>query len=166
MGFDELAPAHATLTAFRRGIDVMAAQDIAHGDFVDVMTQISQSALDAAIAPGCIVFRDANHELIDLLINAWSTRCFPLLTAVKLVGNQPLVPSYKGVGGDNGVSVFELLAAQRMSQPGQSASFSIRKAHSTSRDFGLEDLVFFFEIGNDVLLMPVDPACNGDDQGL
>jgi hypothetical protein len=62
MHLDELCPAHARLASFWCGIDVVAAQDMPHGDLVDVMSQIRQGALDAAVSPGRILLGHTHDE--------------------------------------------------------------------------------------------------------
>jgi hypothetical protein len=64
---EELPPVHAGLTALRGGLQVVATQDVPHRDGVDGMSQIGQGTLDAAIAPGGILFGHTDHELFDLL---------------------------------------------------------------------------------------------------
>src|SRR3954471_10053939 len=81
---EELRPTHPCLAALRGGIQVMATQDIAHRDVVDRMAQICQGTLDAAVAPGCILFRHADHELLNLLGDTRSTQRSSLLAPVTL----------------------------------------------------------------------------------
>ena len=69
--------------------------------------------------------------------------CFPFLAAIKLVGNQALVPSHEGVRGDNNGGVFELFAAQKVGQLGKSAAFGVSNVQSTAREFRLEDFILF-----------------------
>src|SRR2546425_833491 len=93
MHLDKLCPAHASLASLRRWVQKMATEDVTHGDLVNVMTQISQCALDTAITPGRILFSHADNELFNLLTDARSAPLFSFLTAIELVGNQALVPA-------------------------------------------------------------------------
>ena len=67
MKLQELRPAHTSFAALRRRFQVMATEDIAHGDLVNDMPQVCQGPLDTAIPPRGILFRHADHELLDLL---------------------------------------------------------------------------------------------------
>jgi hypothetical protein len=71
---------------------MVATQNVPHGDGVDGMPQVRQGPLDAAVAPGRILFRHADHELLDLLGDPRSAKRSSLLTPVKLLGDQSLVP--------------------------------------------------------------------------
>src|SRR2546425_6621404 len=52
---EKLIPARARLTSLWGGIDVMATEDVAYGDFVDGVPQGRQRALETAVAPGHIL---------------------------------------------------------------------------------------------------------------
>jgi hypothetical protein len=74
MQLQELCPAHPALAAVRRWLEVMATQDITHRARVDVVPQIREGALDAAIAPGGILFGHADDQLLNLLDDTGSTK--------------------------------------------------------------------------------------------
>lgn len=59
------------------------------------------------------------------------TRSAPFLSflaAIELIGNQSFVPAHEGIGGGEGGGVFELLTAERLSQPGELAAFGVVQA--------------------------------------
>ncbi len=114
MHLDKLRPAHASLASLRRWVHKMATEDVTHGDLVNVMTQISQCALDTAITPGRILFSHADNELFNLLTDARSAPLFSFLTAIELVGNQALVPAHEGLRRGKGGQLFEALATEGM----------------------------------------------------
>jgi hypothetical protein len=88
----ELRPAHPRLAALRGGLQVVATQDVAHGQLVDGMPQIRESTLDPSIAPGRIVFGHQDHELFDLLSDTRSPEQSAMPASVKLPGDQMLIP--------------------------------------------------------------------------
>jgi hypothetical protein len=53
---------------------MMATQDVAHRDRVDVMPQVRQSPLDASTAPGGILVGHADNQLLDFLGDTRSTK--------------------------------------------------------------------------------------------
>jgi hypothetical protein len=144
----------------------MVSQDVAHGDFVNVMPEIGQSALDTAIAPRGMLLRHANDELFNISNDAWSASLFPFLVAVELVGNQSFVPTHKGIGCGAGGSICELLTAERIGRGRQSAAFDIAQAQAAIWELGFKNPILFFEVGDHMLLMPLELAGDHGDQDL
>jgi len=58
----------------------------------------------------------ADHERLDLFCSPRPAKLSPLHAAVKLLGNQTLVPPQEGVGGDKGVELFQALPPERMGE--------------------------------------------------
>jgi hypothetical protein len=71
----------------------MAAQAMAPSERIDAMPQVRQGTLNAPLAPGRILFRHTEHELLDLSSDTRSAKRASLLTSVKLLGDQALVPA-------------------------------------------------------------------------
>src|SRR5712691_849506 len=95
---EEFRPTRPCLSSLGRRVDVMATQDVTHGNLVDVMPEVGQRTLDTLIPPTGVLLSHAHDELLDLLGNARSSKLFALLAAVKLPGNQLLIPSHEGGG--------------------------------------------------------------------
>jgi hypothetical protein len=127
---------------------VVTAQDVAHGDRVEMMPQICQGTLDTAIAPGWILLGHADDELLHLLGNTGSAMLTTLHTPVKLLGDQSRVPMQERVRRDDRGDLFEALATERMGQCGEAAAFGIGQAQSASVEVSFEDAVFLLQIGN------------------
>jgi hypothetical protein len=70
----KLLPAQASLAPLRSGLQVVRAQDVAHRNGINVVPQIRQSALDAAIAPGDILFSHADDQRFDLFRHTGSSK--------------------------------------------------------------------------------------------
>lgn len=166
MPFQELGPAHTRLVSFGRRVAVMAAQDVAPRDFVEVMPEIGQGALHAAIASCGMLCRHAHDELRRFLGDPGSAKPFAFRATAKLFGNQACVPAHEGIECGNGSGVFELFAAQRTGERRESAAFSVMQAQPTSWELGCEHPIFFFEGHDDVLLMPIEPAGDRGDEAL
>src|SRR5215831_19847808 len=130
------------------------------------MADIRQSPLDAAIPPGGILSGHADSVLLDRLIDTRSPLRFASVAAVKLIGYQPLIPTHEGIGGGDSGGVFELLTAQGMSQGREAAALGIGEASSLFWQLGFEHLIFCFEVGDDVLLVSIDPTGHHGDENL
>jgi hypothetical protein len=66
---------------------VVATQGVPHRDRVDVMSQVRQGTLDAAIAPGTVLLRHLNHELFDLLGDPRSATLMSMFAPIELPRN-------------------------------------------------------------------------------
>jgi len=66
---------------------MVATEDITHGTLVDVMSQVRQGPLDAAVAPCGILCRHAHDQLLDLLCDMGPAQLSSLCAAVKLLGD-------------------------------------------------------------------------------
>ena len=88
MHLEKLRPTHTLLTPFRGGVDVMAPQNVAHRDLVDVMAQIRQRALNAAVTPGGVVIGYLQDKGFDLIRDSGSSQFVTLLAAVKLLSDK------------------------------------------------------------------------------
>jgi hypothetical protein len=140
----------------RGGLKVVTAQDIAHGQLVDMVPKICQCPLDAPVPPGRILLGHADHELFDLFGHTRSAKLTTWRTPVKFLGDQSLVPTQERVRrGDRG-DLFEALTTERMGQCREAAAVEV----------GFEDAVFLLQIGDDPLLVPLDPPGNHGDQDM
>ena len=70
---------------------MVATQDIAHGQLVNLMPQICQSALDASITPGGILLGQTYDQLLHLLGATRSAKLLSLRAPVKLLRDQSLI---------------------------------------------------------------------------
>ena len=95
---------------------MVTTQDVAHRDRVDAMPQVRQGALNAAIAPGGILFGHAHDELLRLLRDTRASQLSAARAPVKLLGDQALVPAQEGVRRGKRGDVFEALAAKRVGE--------------------------------------------------
>jgi hypothetical protein len=53
-----------------------------------------------------------------------------------------------------------------MGQLGESSAFGVRQTQAATRELGFEHPILFFEVGDDMLLAPVDPSSDHDDNDL
>jgi len=128
------------------------------------MPQIRQGTLDAAVAPGSMLFRHADHELLDLLGDTGSAQLATLRAPVKLLGDQSLVPPHEGVGGHKGGDVFEALATQWVGERGEAAAFGVSQTELAATELSFQDAVFLDQIRDHLLLVTLEPAGNHGDE--
>jgi hypothetical protein len=144
----------------------MTAEDIAHGQLVDVMPQIRQGSLDPPIAPRRMLLGHLDREPLDLLRH-WGPP--PLCAArapVKLLRDEAAIPAEESVWGGNGRHLFKAFATARVSKRSKATSLSIGEAELTATALSFEDAILLLEIGDDVLLGTLDPPGNHGDQDM
>src|SRR2546426_10330373 len=107
-----------------------------------MMAQVRQRPLDPSIAPGGVLFRHADHELLDLLGDTRSAQRAPLLAPIKLLDNKVAIPAQESLGRHQRGEFLETLAAERVGQRRKAAAFGISEAEPTATEVGFEDAVF------------------------
>jgi hypothetical protein len=100
----------------------------------------------------------------DLLSDTRSVTPSSLCTPVKLRGDQSLVPPQEGVGGDEGCYLLEALATERVSERRETAAFGVSKPQAATAEVRFEDAIVLKQIGNHLLLIPLQPAGNHGDE--
>jgi hypothetical protein len=88
------------------------------------------------------------------------------LAAVKLLSDELLVPAYQGIGRGESGQGFEAFAANGTGEGRETTAFDIGEADASTTEFGMEGAVFFQEIGNDLLLVAIDPTGDHGDADL
>ena len=69
-----------------------------------------------------------------------------MLAAVKLLGDQSLVPAQEGVRRGKCGHLFEALAPERVGQRGEATAFGIGEPEPAAIEVGFEGTVFLLEI--------------------
>ena len=140
-------------------------QNIAHRNLVDAMPQIRQSALDPSVTPTGVFLGHAYDELVDRLGDARSAT-LSLLTPVKRLGNQSLVPAQERVRCGDGRHFLEALAPERVDKRREAAAFGVYQVQPATAEVGIEGAVFLDEGGDDLLLVTLEPASGHGDQDV
>ena len=144
---------------------MVTPQDVPHRQLVDAMPQVRERPRDATIAPRRILFRHADHELLDLLRDTRAARLSTLPAPINLLGDQSLVPPQEGIRCSDGRHRFEARAAEWVGQRSKSPALGIGEAELAAAEVGFEHTVFHEEIRDDLLLAPLDPAGDHGNQG-
>ncbi len=134
----ELRPAHTALPTLRRGFHVMTAQDVPHGNFIDLMPQIRQGPLDAPIAPGRILLGHLDREPLDLLHHGWPPELCAARAPVELLGDEAAVPAEEGLRGSERGDFLQALAPEWVSSRGETAAFRIGQTQRAATELGFQ----------------------------
>jgi hypothetical protein len=110
----------------RRRLDAMFLQDVGHAGRGDLMTYVSQSALNPIITPGGILLGNTNHQIANLLGKRWASGLLPPTVAVvPLSSYQEPMPAQDGVGSEQSADLVEELAAKDFPFDSQPAALVI-----------------------------------------
>jgi hypothetical protein len=145
---------------------VVTAQNVPHRDLVETMSQVRQRPLDAAIAPGRILFGHAHDQLLNFLGDTGSAKLTTLLAPVKFLGDQSLIPAHEGIGRHEGCYLFEALGANWVRKRRETTAFRIRQVQPAATKLGFENAVFLKKIGDNLLLVLLEPSSDHGDQDL
>src|SRR5262245_59262887 len=130
------------------------------------MSQVGESALDAAVAPGRVVVGHWQDERFALIRDTGPSQLGALLPAVKLLGDELFVPAHQGIRSGERGQRFEAFAANRKREGRETTAFGIGEAGALTTKFGVERTVFFQKISDDLLLMAIDPAGDHGDEDV
>jgi hypothetical protein len=136
---------------------MMATQDVAHRQLVNAMAQVRQRPLDASIAPRWILHRHANDKLLDFIGDARSAPRWALMAAIELLRNELPIPAQEGLGRYQGGKFLQTLATERVGEGREAPAFRVREAQAAPTKLGFEDAVFLVQIGDHLLLVPLEP---------
>jgi hypothetical protein len=113
-----------------------------------------------------ILLGHAHDELFHILRDTGTAKLTAVLTAIKLLRDQSLVPAHERVGRGDGGHLFETCTAERMGQCGEAAAFGVGQVQPAAAEMGFEDTVFLSQVGDDLLLMTLDPTREYGEQEL
>jgi hypothetical protein len=164
MHLKKLRPTHSPLTPLGGRIDMMTPKDVTNGNLINVMSQIRQGTLEAAVPPGRVVVGHVQDKRFDFIRDTGPASFVTFLAAVKLLSDKPFVPSHQGIWRGERGQRFETFAAKWEGEGSETAAFSIGEANASITEFGVKGAVFFLEVGNDLLLVPIDPAGDHGDK--
>jgi hypothetical protein len=164
MESQELCPTHTGLASSGCGIKMVATQDVAHGARVNLVPQVRQGSLNAAIAPARILLSHADDQLFDLLDHARSTQAAAVVASVELLRDEAMIPAHQGIWGSNRGQFFEACATDRMGECREAPAFHVRQAEPAATKLIFQDAVFLVQVGDNLLLVTLEPATDHGDQ--
>ena len=114
--------------------------------------------MDASTAPSRILLSHADHALFDLFGHTRSSKRAAVLAPIECRRDEAVVPAHEGIGGGNRGHLWETCATEWMGQRRKAAVFYVGQAQPSAAELGFEDAILFLEIGDDVLLVTVNPT--------
>src|SRR5262249_11991763 len=88
------------------------------------------------------------------------------LAAVKLLGNKLIVPAHEGIWSHQRGQGFETFSAHGKSESCETAAFGIGKSDAFTPKLGVKGAVLFQKIGDDLLLVAIEPSGDHGDEDL
>ena len=141
----------------------MPLQNISDGFTRQHVTHISESTLDPEISPASVFVGETKNKRSNLRRRPWAARC-TARAAVVLLGNQLPMPSQQGCRRDDGRDLFQDFPAELLRPCCQTATLVVSESHPSVPNLFSKDAIFLSEIFNDMLLVLVHPARDGNDQ--
>jgi hypothetical protein len=154
------------LAPFGSGIKVAATQNIADGQFVNVISEVCQRALDATVTPGWIRFGHLDREPLNLFRYGWPTQLCATHAAIEVLSHEAAIPAQERVGGGKRGDLLEAFPPEWIGKRRKATAFGIGEAEPMPLEFPFEYAVFLKKIRDDLLLVPLQPASNHDDQDV
>ena len=134
--------------------------------FVNGVAHVRQSPLDTAIPPRGILFGHTYDQLLHFLGDTRPAQRSSLLTPVTLLGDQSLGPAQEGVRRGKRGDLCEARAPERVGERGEAAAFCVGQVQPAPAKLGFQDTVFLDEIGENLLLVTLEPAGDHGDQDV
>src|SRR5438309_1708945 len=100
MSADKLVPRGRSLALGSRW-EATALEDIAHRLITDVVAQMGQGTCNAIIAPAAILSGHAHYQVLELFVDAGSSRGLTLVGDVELLSHERTVPAKDRVRFDD-----------------------------------------------------------------
>ena len=99
-----------------------------------------------------------HHQRLHLLGDAGSAARATLLAPVELLRDQTRVPAQEGLGGRDCRDLWQASTAKGIGERCQAMTCRVREAEPAATTLGFQDAVFREEIGDDLLLVTLEPA--------
>ena len=153
------------LTPLGGRVDPVVLQDPLHRVPGDLVTEVGQRTLDPRVAPLRILARHPHHEVSDLSERhraaSPSSR-----TAVVLLGDQPPVPAEDRVRGDDTGHLHQCAPAKLLAAHRESTALGVCEPKRSGTKLLAEDAILLSEIVDQIFLVAIHPASNGEYEEL
>ena len=148
----------------RRRPDAAGLQHLTDRARRHAMPELLEFTLNAAVAPALVLLRHPNDEGSDRPSQTGPTD--PRVCVGPLPRDQPTMPSHQRVRGDERRDGVERPPAQALGLRRQATTLVVRQPELPALQLLLEYPIFLDEVGDDILLMPIDPAGHGQEKQL
>jgi hypothetical protein len=103
-------------------------QNVADGLVGQRMPQVDQRSHNPVVSPTGILARPANHQILDLRLEAWSSHRPAWFRTVELVCDEPAVPSQQGIWFSDTGDFLKRFPPQTLADLGQGGPLAIGPA--------------------------------------
>jgi hypothetical protein len=125
--------------------------------------RFGQCSLDAAVTPASVLLCHASDQRSNFSRGSWSSGSMMGASIVFLRDQLP-VPCQQRLRSHNSSDLTKQFPAEFLRFDCKSTALIIAESHSTCAHLFLKNPIFFHQVFNDLLLMLVHPASNGDDE--
>ncbi len=166
MGLEKRLPGTVAFS-FGRRFDAVLPENVTDGRIGNGVAEVGQSALDAVVAPGEVLFRESEHEFPQF---CGDRRTSGLVLSsrgvIPFLGDELPMPTQNGVGRDQRADFTEELASQRFSWDGQAASLVVREPQPFLAVQFFKDSILRPEVFDELLLLLGHPTGQNRDEQL
>jgi hypothetical protein len=159
VGGQKRTPRHRSL---RHWTDPVRAEAVRDRRPRDPMSEVLQGALDSTVAPGGILPRHPDGQLTDLTEHAGASHS-PSLSG-PLPRDELPMPAQERVRRDQRRHLTQDLAAETVAVHRESTPLGIGQRKASPGKLLFEDAVLFTQVRDDLKLVAIDPARQGDEQ--
>ena len=128
------------------------------------MPELSQFALNAAVAPAVVLTSHPDNQVADGLPQARPAH--PPGHVGPLPGDQTAMPAHQRIGGDERGDGVERPSPEEPGLRRQSTTLIVSQPELPATKLLFEDPVLLDQVGDNVLLMPMHPARNRQQEQL
>ena len=125
------------------------------------MPEVLQRPDQPGVSPRDILRSHAQDEAADRVVDPRASRT-AFGAAIVLLGDELAVPAQDRVRGDDAGDLAKGPSAEGLALGGKATPLRVGEAKTPSCELLSEDTVFLLEVGDHVLVSPIDPA--GEDQ--
>nr|WP_275942121.1 hypothetical protein [Haliangium ochraceum] len=153
------------LGTYRRGVETMGFEKRGDGRAADVMAEVAERVADACVAPAGVFSCHAHEKRLNLAggLRA-SERAFG--AAVVLLGDEVAISAQDRVGRDDAGVLAEQLATEGFALDCEATALRIGEAKASIAELLAEGAVLGLEILDELALLAVDPAGDGDPEDV
>ena len=128
------------------------------------MPELFQFALNAAVAPAVVLTSHADNQVADCLPQARPAH--PPGHVGPLPGDQTAMPAHQRIGGDERGDSVERPSPEELGLRRQATTLIVSQPELPATKLLFEDPVLLDQVGDNVLLMPMHPARNRQQEQL
>ncbi len=161
----ECAP-RSPLAPLVGGLDSVLTEKVRNRSPRDFVADLGESALDPRVTPSGILPCDPEDPVRDRRLNPGASGLLPSRAPVPLSGDEPPILGQEGVRCHDRGHRFQHAPAESLSLHGQPTPFAVGEAKTPPAELSLQDTVLLNQVVDDLLLMVVDPASDGEDEEL